>query len=123
MLSRRRRHAHPKASSRNRLAILAIRLYPYDFRSAFGEEMIAILGQRRASLRELLAICWQVAWEWLAKLIGDKYVRARALPDLRMMRPAGISQEEWFLRGSGYQDRSGYREKRQPWGSDTSASR
>jgi len=92
-----------------KLAILAIRLYPYDFRSAFAAEMIAILAERPPRFHEPVAICWRAAREWISKLTTDKYVRARALPDLRRMRPAGISQEEWFLR--------------KPWGSVTSASR
>jgi hypothetical protein len=34
--------------------------------------------------------------EWLAKLTTDRSVRGRYLPDLRMMRPVGVSRELWF---------------------------
>jgi hypothetical protein len=34
--------------------------------------------------------------EWLAKLTTEETVRGRSLPDLRMMRPAGVSREVWF---------------------------
>jgi len=92
-----------------KLSILAIRLYPYDFRAAFSAEMTAILQRREPESRELFALLLNAIREWFAKFTTDKYQRARALPDLRMMRPPGISQEAWFLR--------------KPWGSVTSGSR
>jgi len=77
-----------------------LRLYPYDFRAAFAAEMLAAFagvgaGRRGAELAGLLA---GAAAEWIAKLTADSSVRARALPDLRMMRPAGLPRELWFGR-------------------------
>ena len=73
-------------------------LYPYDFRAAFAAEMLAAFARvdpdRR--LAELAGLVTGVAAEWNAKLRSDSSVRARTLPDLRMMRPAGMPRELWF---------------------------
>lgn len=72
-------------------------LYPYDFRVMFETEMILALEQsRKAWLAEIAALATGAASEWIAKLTTDRYVRARSLPDIRMMRPAGITKEIWF---------------------------
>ena len=36
------------------------------------------------------------AAEWAAKLTTEPSVRGRSLPDVRMMRPAGVPREVWF---------------------------
>ena len=78
-----------------------LKLYPYDFRSAFAAEMMAALetnGNRRAP--ELASLIAGAAAEWLAKLTTDQYVRGRVLPDIRRMRPAGMPRELWFARAA-----------------------
>lgn len=77
-------------------------LYPYDFRLWFGAEMFDAFANSgrsvslRAALPELAGLLAGAAAEWIAKCTCDRNVRARALPDWRMMRPAGISKEVWF---------------------------
>lgn len=86
-----------------------LHLYPYDYRASFAKEMIAAFEQtavdRRAQgfsaffhfwLAELVALAIGAPAEWIAKWATAKMVRARALPDLRMMRPAGVSREAFF---------------------------
>jgi len=75
-------------------------LYPYDFRAAFGAEMLAAFASVRAERRraELAGLLAGAAAEWIAKLTSDSSARARSLPDLRMMRPAGMPRELWFGR-------------------------
>ena len=80
---------------------MLLKLYPYDFRAAFAAEMMATVESNgRISLTELTGLAIGAAREWLAKLTTDKCVRGRTLPDVRMMRPAGISKEIWFARCS-----------------------
>lgn len=75
-------------------------LYPYDFRAAFATEMLAafahVAPQRRGA--ELAGLLTGAAVEWIAKLTCDRSARGRALPDIRMMRPAGVPRELWFGR-------------------------
>ena len=76
-------------------------LYPYDYRAAFAAEMMetfAWVGSGRRGAAELAGLLAGVAREWIAKLTTDPSVRARSLPDLRMMRPAGMPRELWFGR-------------------------
>jgi hypothetical protein len=77
-----------------------LKLYPYDFRAAFEAEMLAAFAsqgiQRRGA--ELAGLSIGVAAEWIAKLTSDPSVRGRSLPDVRMMRPAGMPREVWFGR-------------------------
>jgi hypothetical protein len=77
-----------------------LKLYPYDFRTAFATEMLAAFSEVDAERRgaELAGLLTGAAAEWIAKLTSDKSVRARTLPDLRMMRPAGMPRELWFQR-------------------------
>jgi hypothetical protein len=76
-------------------------LYPYDFRAAFAAEMMATVETNgRMLVAELAGLSIGAAREWFAKLTTNEYVRGRTLPDVRMMRPAGISREIWFARCS-----------------------
>ena len=75
-------------------------LYPYDYRAAFGAEILAGLARLGAERRtaEVAGLLTGAAAEWIAKLTADPAVRGRALPDLRLMRPAGMPREIWFGR-------------------------
>jgi hypothetical protein len=76
------------------------RAYPYDFRAAFEAEMLTAFAKKRAERRraELAGLLAGAAAEWIAKLTSDPSVRGRILPDIRMMRPAGMPREVWFGR-------------------------
>jgi hypothetical protein len=83
-----------------------LQLYPFDFRLWFGAEMIraftagqhrqGFLARLRFLLPELASLVSGAATEWFAKWTADPVVRARTMPDWRMMRPAGISKQDWF---------------------------
>jgi|SRR5579864_913331 len=86
-----------------------LRLYPYDYRIAFTHEMVTAFEysglDRRAQgfsayLRfcavELTSLTLAAPLEWIAKWTTAKMIRARSLPDLRMMRPPGVSREAHF---------------------------
>jgi hypothetical protein len=77
-----------------------LRLYPYDFRAAFGAEMLAAFdaGSGKGRVRELAGMARGAVAEWFAKLTSDPIRRGRSLPDVRMMRPPGITRAEWFER-------------------------
>jgi hypothetical protein len=79
-----------------RLCRAAVDLYPYDFRAMFAVDMLATLDERPPRFRDLTSIIFGAAREWFVKLTSDHVIRAHALPDVRMMRPAGISKEVWF---------------------------
>jgi hypothetical protein len=83
-------------------------LYPYDFRAAFAGEMLAAFARVGAERRgaELAGLLTGAAAEWIAKLTSDSSVRGRTLPDLRMMRPAGMPRELWFGRTACSSDTS-----------------
>ena len=74
---------------------LVLRLYPYDYRLWFAAEIRQALGERPGwgEFRGLTAGC---AAEWIAKLTTDAIVRGRALPDVRKMRPVGVSKQDWY---------------------------
>jgi len=55
---------------------------------------------------ELAGLLAGAAAEWIAKLTTDKSVRGRSLPDLRMMRPAGMPPKLWFARAECSSDTS-----------------
>jgi hypothetical protein len=87
----------------------ALRLFPADYTFWFGREMLVALEMAGEEHRrrgwaayvghvsaELTGLVAGAAREWIAKLIGDKAARDRALPDWRMMRPAGVPSEVWF---------------------------
>jgi len=84
-------------------------LYPTDYRTRFGAELSQAFenaaGERRLrgrpafvrfALCELSGLAIGAGAEWFAKLTTDRSVRGRVLPDLRMMRPPGVSGELWF---------------------------
>jgi hypothetical protein len=88
---------------------LLLGLYPRDYRAMFAREMriafaitVDEIGLRgRAPLfrfvaAELLGLAKGALREWIAKLTTDKSVRGRALPDLVMMRPPGVTSEVHF---------------------------
>jgi hypothetical protein len=84
-------------------------LYPWDYATAFSYDMKTAFdeaceeqGRRgrwhfvRFATSELASLVWGAGKEWLAKLTTEESVRGRSLPDLRMMRPVGITREVWF---------------------------
>jgi hypothetical protein len=86
-----------------------LRLYPSDYASLLGGEMLDAFEQaaeerrrqsRLAFIRFLVAefsgLSFGAAEEWFDKLTTDPSVRGRHLPDLRMMRPPGVARELWF---------------------------
>jgi hypothetical protein len=103
-----------------------LRLYPCDYTASFADEMLAAfragLGERCGRgdltaflLTEFAGALAGAAREWIAKLTTDRAVRGRFLPDLRMMRPAGVSREDWFSAAAV----RGYKREETCW-SDTS---
>lgn len=86
-----------------------LRLYPNDYRALFAMEMLNTFEQaaeerRRQSgpaffrfiLGEFIDLLIGAAAEWIAKVTTNSSVRNRCLPDLRMMRPPGVSRKLWF---------------------------
>ena len=81
----------------------ALRLYPADYRARFAAEMHATfreaLAERRQPVGFTIAECGSVVLgavrEWLSKLTTDAAVRGRRLPDCRVMRPVGVTPQEW----------------------------
>ena len=68
---------------------------------ALEENAHGIIEAARAAERrgaELAGLLAGAAAEWFAKTTSDPAVRAHTLPDLRMMRPAGMPRELWFGR-------------------------
>ncbi len=77
-----------------------LKLYPWDYRAAFAWEMLAAFERNRTRVfSECAGLVIGACREWIAKLTTDRAVRGRTLPDIRMMRPAGISREVWFRSG------------------------
>ena len=82
---------------------MALRLYPTDYRVRFATEMQATfreaLTERRHPVRFTIAECGGIivgaGREWLSKLTTDAAVRGRSLPDCRVMRPVGVTPQEW----------------------------
>jgi hypothetical protein len=81
----------------------ALRLYPADYRARFASEMHATfreaLAERRRAVPFTIAECISVVLgagrEWLSKLTTDAATRGRRLPDCRVMRPVGVTPQEW----------------------------
>jgi hypothetical protein len=86
-------------------------LYPQDFRVWFAAEMTnafeARAGECRArglafflsfAFAEVIGLVKGAAAERAARTATDPAVRARAVPDLRMMRPPGIPRDAYFAR-------------------------
>jgi hypothetical protein len=91
-----------------------LRLYPIDFRALFALELQNAFehaaGEHRLTARpvfirfllgEFIGLFTGAGAEWIAKLTTDSAVRGRCLPDLRMMRPPGVSRELWFTINPG----------------------
>lgn len=75
-----------------------LRLYPRDYRALFSREMRNAFEARasetpgwRFAAAELLGLVQGCVQEWIAKLTTDRTIRGRALPDLVMMRPPGLT--------------------------------
>ena len=92
----------------DRLYVAALRLYPADYRAAFAGEMRAAFeaaahDARRHGRRayvvfvvaEGAAVAAGACREWVVKFTSDPAVRARILPDCRLMRPVGVTRAEW----------------------------
>jgi hypothetical protein len=88
-----------------------LKLYPADYTASFAAGMLDAFEKSaedgrnhggavfvRFALTELTGLLMGAAAEWIAKLTSDRCVRGRCLPDLRMMRPVGVSRESWFRR-------------------------
>lgn len=86
-----------------------VTLYPWDYATVFSEEMKSTFDQACEEYRrrgrgvflwfaatEMISLMWGLGKEWCAKLTTEESVRGRSLPDLRKMRPVGISYEVWF---------------------------
>ncbi len=86
-----------------------LRLYPADYKARFAGEMRCAFeqaaiergGRNRAAwsrfvFSEFAGLVAGAGVEWIAKLTTGSAVRGRSLPDLRIMRPAGVSREDWF---------------------------
>ena len=81
----------------------ALRLYPADYRLRFAAEMRATfreaLAERHKRVRFTIAECGSVVLgagrEWICKLTTDAATRGRRLPDCRVMRPVGVTPQEW----------------------------
>lgn len=88
---------------------LLLRLYPYDYRLWFAPDMLDSIGgacQAGRGAREVMALARGLPVEWTAKWFTDRAVRGRALPDVRMMRPAGVPRQVWFRRSPCSSDTS-----------------
>ncbi|SPF56899.1 hypothetical protein SBA4_970005 [Candidatus Sulfopaludibacter sp. SbA4] len=90
---------------------LLLHLYPHDFRVWFAAEMTTAFEARagecrargravflRFAIAELIGLLKGAAAEKAARIAADPAVRARSVPDLRMMRPPGITREAYFAR-------------------------
>lgn len=86
-----------------------LRLYPWDYATAFSDDMRIAFDEAceehgrqrpwnfvRFATTELASLIWGAGKEWFAKLTTEESVRGRSLPDLRKMRPVGISYDVWF---------------------------
>jgi hypothetical protein len=89
-----------------RLFTWAVALYPADFRARFEIEMLSIIGgsyematsptdRVACVVREAGGLIAGACREWIAKVVTDPVVRARRLPDCRLMRPVGVTRAEW----------------------------
>jgi hypothetical protein len=86
-----------------------LRLYPVDYRSSFAGEMVTAFADAAAdrcqrgpgamirfTAGELIGLTIGAGAEWIVKLTSDRSRRARCLPDPRMMRPAGVTRDQWL---------------------------
>jgi len=88
---------------------LALRLYPDDFRRAFGAAMVASFGDamtdsstpfaRAAFLaRELGGVIAGAGREWLSTATAAPFERQMMFRDPALMRPPGMTWHEWGSR-------------------------
>lgn len=77
---------------------ILLSLYPYDYQALFAHEMARTFDQlaEDRQARELAGLLIGAVREWIAKRTTDPMVRGRVLPDVRMMRPVGVTRELWF---------------------------
>ena len=86
-----------------------LRLFPGDYRAVFEAEMLDAFSRAAEERRklgrfavgcfvgsELAGLALNAPLEWIAKATASDSVRARSLPDLRRMRPAGVARSVWF---------------------------
>lgn len=86
-----------------------LQLYPYDYKVWFAAEMLTAFeelvearrgrgsaAQVRFAIAELMGLLIGASSEWIAKLTSDRSVRARLLPDWRMIRPTGVTRDRFF---------------------------
>jgi hypothetical protein len=103
----------PREANLKRVYKTLLHLYPYDFRAWFAGEMLSAFEKSAEEFRartwapyihfalaELAGVATGALGEWVAKWTGDPLIRARCLPDWRMMRPVGIPREVFFA-GAG----------------------
>jgi hypothetical protein len=82
-----------------------LRLYPADYYVRFAAEMYttfrAALAERRQAVGFTIAECGSVVLgagrEWLSKLATHPAMRGRRPPDCRLMRPVGVTPQEWAV--------------------------
>lgn len=88
-----------------RIYVAMLRLYPRDYRAMFAREMrnafeVTAHEMKADVIRfvaaELIGLIRGALLEWIAKLTTDRTIRGRALPDLVMMRPPGVTREVHF---------------------------
>lgn len=97
-----------------RAYVFLLQLYPRDFGATFAAEMLSAFEEAagdqrergtafyfRFALAELASLVPGIGFEWCAKLIygvhdSHSYITGEYLPDLRSMRPPGISWEAHY---------------------------
>jgi hypothetical protein len=92
-----------------RMYTALLRLYPRDYRAMFAREMRQAFEITASEIRaegrfalfrfiagELIGLGKGAISERIAKLTTDRAVRGRALPDVVMMRPPGVTREAHF---------------------------
>ena len=92
-----------------KLFALLTRLYPFDVRYAYGDEMVADFDSRLAITRDrgALATCRLVAVQFMAlmcdaaveriqSLYSHRTFHGRCQPDLGVVRPPNMGKAEWF---------------------------
>jgi hypothetical protein len=88
---------------------VALRLYPADFRRAFGAAMVASfadamttasapLGRVAFFTRELGGVIAGAGREWLSTATAAPFERQMTFRDPSLMRPPGMTRHEWGSR-------------------------
>jgi hypothetical protein len=93
-----------------RIYVAFLRLYPRDYRTLFGAEMVAAFeeaaaahpgrGWIRFAATELMGLAIGAGAEWIAKLTSDSSIRGRNLPDTLLMRPPGVPRDVFYSGGT-----------------------